>query len=489
MSEIESRVDAKLVDLSRREIAMADAEAKPATGAPLSLGETLQALCSLATNPSGPTPKLPGVEITSGRVNHLMGRIPAASAALTGADVFGSEIQTVEVGDIQPQGRRARRLLSLCRQAAPAFGSQSFPIMTSAPASGMIQDGGAPLAITDAVFSNPSPVATPHQGQTRTSFSLQSLIQGGSQFREMVDSSLAVALADLMAGQLVAGDGLTPSLTGLLTIAGTGSTSYLPTNRGGAESFRAAEDALDNITYGPEGRLVFLVATSLFREARKTLREPGTGSYVVEDGRVLGRNTGAEERRPGAEPGDFIRPQLHRARGVGRDGYHNRPGHHSGRRQDQSDDVLRRGPVATPEHHHHGSGIAVMTQEWKRTRDKQRRRRVLDDGRIAIAARQLDGSFGVRVERKLILSGHLTIAEAMTAFDILAVVPATDAPKRSARITERPCADASGHWWAIPPPAKGRDGETEGVCRYCGLTRAMLNVEGPASWRTVRVTR
>ena len=284
----EAKLDERLIDLSKREIALTDAEAKPATGAPKPLAEALLSLAAHATNPSTPAPDLPGVEITSGRVNHLMGRIPAASAALTSSDVVGSEIQTVEVGDIQPQGRRARRLLGLCRQAAPKFGSQSFPVMTSAPASGMIVDGGAPLALTDAMFANPSPVARPHQGQARASYSLQSLIQGGAQFKEMVDSSLAVALADLMAGQLVAGTGVAPSLTGLLHTADTESVEYMATNRGAATMFRAASDLLDDQTYGPEGRLAWLIATSLYREARMTLREPGTGSYVIEDSQVLG---------------------------------------------------------------------------------------------------------------------------------------------------------------------------------------------------------
>ena len=31
-----------------------------------------------------------------------------------------------------------------------------------------------------------------------------------------------------------------------------------------------------------------MIGTSLYRTARETLREPGTGSYVVEDSRVLG---------------------------------------------------------------------------------------------------------------------------------------------------------------------------------------------------------
>ena len=61
MSGIETRVDAKLADLSKREMALTDAEAAPATGAPLSLDETVLSLAALASNPSAPTPKMPGV--------------------------------------------------------------------------------------------------------------------------------------------------------------------------------------------------------------------------------------------------------------------------------------------------------------------------------------------------------------------------------------------------------------------------------------------
>ena len=287
MTQIETRVDEKLVDLSRRERELADVEAKPAAGDPQPLAETLLALCSLATNPSGPTPRMPGVEVTSARTNHLTGRIPSMSLSLTSSDAVGTEIGTVEVGDLQPQGRSARRLLGLCRQSSPRYGQQAFPILSSAPGAAMILEGSV-LAMTDAAFANPAPVATPHLGVTRASYSLLSLIQGGAQFKEMVDQSLAVALQDLMAGQLVAGTGVAPSLTGLLHTADTESVAYLSTNRGAAAMFRSASDLLDDQTYGPEGRLAFLISTSLYREARQTLREPGDGNYVVADGLVLG---------------------------------------------------------------------------------------------------------------------------------------------------------------------------------------------------------
>ena len=44
------------------------------------------------------------------------------------------------------------------------------------------------------------------------------------------------------------------------------------------------------------------------------------------------------------------------------------------------------------------------------------------------------------------------------------------------------CTFDEGHWWAIPPPAKGREGETEGCCRYCGRIRLMNNVSTQGAW-------
>ena len=202
--------------------------------------------------------------------------------------MLGSEIETKEAGDIQPQGRRAARLLSLCRQAAPKYGSQSFPVMTSAPNSGMVMEGSV-LGLADAAFANPAPVATPHQGQTRASFTLLSLVQGQDVFSALVDESLRVAMQDLMAGQLLIGTGVSPSLTGLVNVSGIGTSSYMSTNRGAASGFREGENVLEDATYGPEIRPTWIVASSLYREARETLREPGgTGDYVIRDGRVLG---------------------------------------------------------------------------------------------------------------------------------------------------------------------------------------------------------
>ena len=289
MSEIETRVDAKLADLSRREMALADVKAKPATGDPLALDKTILVLAGLASNPSAPTPPMPGVEVSAANRGHVSARVPTMSLALTGATTYGTEIQSpTERGDIQPQGRRAERLLRLLRPVSVTYGSKGLPTLDSPPASGMIVDGGAPLALTDATFQNPAPTADFHMGQVRSSYSLQAVNQGGQTFEALVDDSLRAEMANLQVAQIVTGSGVAPSVRGILNTPNIGTSVYLATNRGTASSFRSAEDELESVQYGPEIRRVWLVASSLYRTARMTLREPGNQEFVVSNGRVLG---------------------------------------------------------------------------------------------------------------------------------------------------------------------------------------------------------
>ena len=286
MTTIESRVDEKLVDLSRRERALTDVEAKPATGAPLALDRTILSLAALASNPSAPTPPMPGVEVQTATRNHVSARVPFATAALTGATT--PTTTTTERGDVQATGRRAERILRLFRPASPPYGSQRFPIMDTGATAGMVVDGGPALTIVDGTFRNPAPEATPHMAQVRAKFTMGLMIQGGDSFRLMVDDSLRIAMQELMLTQVLTGDGVSPSLTGITNVTGILSSEYTLTNRGSATSFRDAENVLEDSVYGPEIRPAFLIGTSLYRTARETLREPGTGEFVLEDSRVLG---------------------------------------------------------------------------------------------------------------------------------------------------------------------------------------------------------
>ena len=269
MSEIESRVDAKLADLARRELALTDAEANAPPGAPKPLDEMILSLCSLASNPSGVTPKLPGVDRVVANRNHVTARLPIMTLALTAGTVYGSEIETKERGDVQPDGRTAARVLAQFRQTTVPYGSQRFPIMDTGATAGMVADGGAAVSIVDGTFRNPAPEARPHQAQARAQFSLQNLIQGPDVFRGMVDDSLRVALSELMLSQVLAGSGVVPNVLGIRNLTGIETSDYTSTNRGSAASFRDAEDLLEGAQVGPEIRPSWIVASSLWRAARK----------------------------------------------------------------------------------------------------------------------------------------------------------------------------------------------------------------------------
>ena len=285
----EARVDAKLVDLTRREQAMADAEAAAKTGTATAvqpLDEMILSLAALASNPSAPTPKMHGVEVQAANRNHISARV--ATAALTAATSYGTEIESPsERGDIQPQGRRASRLLAAFRQATVPYGSKSFPTMSSEPVSGMLLDGAAPLTLTDGAFQTPAPRANFHMAQTRASYTMQAALQGGQVFEDMVNDSLTEAMASLKATQIIGGSGVAPNVQGVLNVTGILSSMYASTARGSASTWLAAEGLLEVQEVGPEIRRVWIISSELYRTAKQTVTDPGTGQFVLSGGRIL----------------------------------------------------------------------------------------------------------------------------------------------------------------------------------------------------------
>ena len=177
LNEQEERVNAKLVDLSKREIAVGDKEARAAAAKTSvatevqPLHEMILALASLATNPSGVTPPgLEGVTVMSAGRNHLQARAPSIALSLVSGDVVGGEITTAAPVETQPQGRGSERVLRLFRSASPAFGTERYPIFDSAPTTGAVLEG-AQLTQVDALYRNPALEVAPASdaGQKRPS--------------------------------------------------------------------------------------------------------------------------------------------------------------------------------------------------------------------------------------------------------------------------------------------------------------------------------
>ena len=280
MSGIEERVDAKLAALAQASMAAdereqsqaAAAKTGVATGEVQRLDEMLLALTSLASNPSANTPRMSGVEVLTAVRNHVVARVPTVALALTSADIPGSEIETTAPVLTQPQGRGSARLLSRFKPASPAFGSERFPVLDTAPVAGMRTEGQAALAIVDPTFRTPALEVAPHLAQVRQSFSQQLLVQTGGAFRDAVDESLRLALMALMARQAVVGDGVAPNLRGLANVAGTGTSDYAMTDRGGAATFRDAEDVFENASFGEQLRPTWLLSGELYQLAKRTVQ-------------------------------------------------------------------------------------------------------------------------------------------------------------------------------------------------------------------------
>ena len=119
----------------------------------------------------------------------------------------------------------------------------------------------------------------------------------------------------------------------------------------------------------------------------------------------------------------------------------------------------------------------------------RRRRTCFQTARVVIAWCDIShGLFGVRVERKLILSWSIRRNRRILrhAFDALGVIPDRLTARRRRRASSRKSAlaptrtDIGGQ---SRRPEKGDDGsDALERCKHCGATRAMCNVSGPVKW-------
>ena len=283
MARQELRLDQRIGELARTESGRETPES-----APLDLAGVVTGLVQLAQNPSAPTPSMPGVKVESLQVGGLSAKVPTLTLALTSATT--PTINTSEPGAVQPDLSADGAILALCRPVRPAYGSFAMPTLTSAPSSGMISEGAGPIALADPGFANPAPSLSMHQAQVRASITLEALISGGSVLSSLLDESLSAELRSLMTAQLLTGTGAGANVRGLVNIPGVGTSSYAATNRASAASFRDAENVLEAASVGPETRRAWILASSLYRAARETVRSPGNGEFVVERRRVLGEH-------------------------------------------------------------------------------------------------------------------------------------------------------------------------------------------------------
>ena len=276
-------LDNKIIEQAEARNGKATPSAGPAPTEPLSLADSVSALARYSQSPSAE--HVPdGVKVTSGRPGQVMAEIPASVVTLAFTSGTTPTIETVGAYQL-PDADPAARILALCQPGSPVAGAQSYPIMTVLPTAAMVAEG-AVLALSDPTFQNPAPEATVHRVQARAAFTLEQSVQGGTDFRQAVEDSLGAASRDVMAEQVLTGNGTLPNVTGVLNVTGVQPYEYAATDKGSAATFRAVEDLLDEAEID-ERRRAYVLATDLYRSAKTTLREPGNAEYVIAGGRVL----------------------------------------------------------------------------------------------------------------------------------------------------------------------------------------------------------
>ena len=149
----------------------------------------------------------------------------------------------------------------------------------------MVTQNAARLAVVDATLEAAPPTLSPKRLQTVVDYSMQeTLVAPGF---EMWILDIMMAASDRqMAAQVLGGTGVGVNILGILNMAGIKETEYVATDKGAQASFFDAEDAL--AVDVPADRRVWVLAEDLYRTTRRTLRDPGSGDYVIRrwDGRT-----------------------------------------------------------------------------------------------------------------------------------------------------------------------------------------------------------
>ena len=150
----------------------------------------------------------------------------------------------------------------------------------------MVAERATRLTGDPAFDANPAEAAL-HTGMMVLNTSNLELHQGGDEFEASMVQAIGDESRRLMATQILTGTGTAPQIQGLRTATGALESTYASTDKGGATMFRTAEDLMDDAEVETDRRR-YVLSRDLYRSARSTIREVGSGRYVLDDGFVLG---------------------------------------------------------------------------------------------------------------------------------------------------------------------------------------------------------
>ena len=104
-------------------------------------------------------------------------------------------------------------------------------------------------------------------------------------WEDMLIRTMMASSDRLLVQQILQGDGQGANLRGIVGATGVLTATYAAADKGGPDSFHDAEDMLAIDV--PTDRRSWILSEDLYRKARRTLRDPGSGDFVLRGGRVL----------------------------------------------------------------------------------------------------------------------------------------------------------------------------------------------------------
>ena len=175
------------------------------------------------------------------------------------------------------------RILALTEMLTGLQADQSVPALTGEPLSVMRMEAGARVPGQDAAFADPAPMLTPHELATYADYSSTvGLVSPG--FEDMLLRVMMASSDRLLVQQLLTGDGAGANLRGIIGASGVLTATYATADKGKLSQFFDAEDMLAVDT--PADRRAWIVAEDLFRAARRTVIDPGSGEFSIRRGMV-----------------------------------------------------------------------------------------------------------------------------------------------------------------------------------------------------------
>ena len=209
----------------------------------------------------------------------VFGKVSTIRAAFDTTNSYGaiSEEGGSDIADAYYE-TSPRRILALPRRVENLRGDQQIPTLTQEPNSSMTSQGAQRLAVVDATFSSTPPTMTPKRLQTVLDVSLEAtLVSPG--FETLLMDVMMEASDRQMALQILRGDGTGVNILGIKSVPGVLTHEYATTDKGSQAGFFGAEDEL--AVSVPSDRRAWVLSEDLYRKARRTVREPGSGDYVL----------------------------------------------------------------------------------------------------------------------------------------------------------------------------------------------------------------